>query len=540
MHRIGRFLGWWVFPTIVFVILVVLGARAHPLWGDEAETALFARNILKYGVPKGWDGTNIMGIENAVVLDKNLVNHTSPWAQYYLSAASFAVFGQSSFAARIPSMALAILSLPLLYAIVLGLGLSKRIALFSLIIVSLSVPYLLFAYQARYYSLVTFAALGMIYAAIKTLKSLRLSLVFIVSGLALFYGNYVVFIAFYMSLFAMSILYVWQTQRNILGTYIARFIGLSVIIACFSAPWFFLLRPFESRGEIVLPQSIDFLKYLGIFTGLAVKPYHMNNAFPIGMAMLWFGFLVHAIVTKKHMASIMFPCVLAGMFLIIMAGFTVLGDVGTAFIHTRYTMLVLPLFAVCIAVVMDRIFVWKRVVGIVIFLIYLSTNLFTFSTLRFLVWDYMQETIFPYTTPDIVVASYLKKHAKRGDTVYINLDRDHEPLIFHLNDTVRFVNRVSLVNTRIFPENRGSIPRYIYDFRDNPDWIVLYSKRGNDGSFFTFDYRDISPAIQLSRDYEEIVLPVFFADMSRPEIELRSFYTIVPTYQDQVFIYKKK
>ena len=79
----------WIFPCVLFAILLIIGARAHPLWGDEAETALFARNILSYGVPRGWDGTNIMGINNAVVLNADLINHTSPWTQYYMTAASF-------------------------------------------------------------------------------------------------------------------------------------------------------------------------------------------------------------------------------------------------------------------------------------------------------------------------------------------------------------------------------------------------------------------------------------------------------------------
>ncbi|KKU75713.1 MAG: hypothetical protein UY01_C0006G0042 [Candidatus Nomurabacteria bacterium GW2011_GWB1_47_6] len=82
-------------PQKIFSLLLFLGATMHPLWGDEAETALFARNILRYGVPKGWDGVNIMGINNAAVLDKHLLNHSSPWGQYYLVAASFALFGES-------------------------------------------------------------------------------------------------------------------------------------------------------------------------------------------------------------------------------------------------------------------------------------------------------------------------------------------------------------------------------------------------------------------------------------------------------------
>jgi hypothetical protein len=173
-------------------------------------------------------------------------------------------------------------------------------------------------------------------------------------------------------------------------------------------------------------------------------------------------------------------------------------------------------------------------------IIYLSSNLFTLSSPRSFFFEFIHELTHPYATPDKVVADYLSKNANYGETAFVSLDRDHEPLIFHLKDRIKFVNRVSLVNTRIFPKNRNIIPRYIYDFRDAPDWVILYSKRGNDGTFFTFDYRPIPPEINLAQDYEEIAVPVFFADMSRPEIDLRSFYKIEPVFNDQVFIYKKK
>ena len=37
---------YWVLPILAFSILVFLGSLMHPLWTDEAETALFAKNIL--------------------------------------------------------------------------------------------------------------------------------------------------------------------------------------------------------------------------------------------------------------------------------------------------------------------------------------------------------------------------------------------------------------------------------------------------------------------------------------------------------------
>ena len=74
--------------------------------------------------------------------------------------------------------------------------------------------------------------------------------------------------------------------------------------------------------------------------------------------------------------------------------------------------------------------------------------------------EYFTEILYPYDTPDKVVADYTR-YAKVGDTAFVSLDRDHEPLIFHLKDTIRFVNRVSLINTRIFPKPRNHTEVYL-------------------------------------------------------------------------------
>ena len=531
----------WVIPMVVFTVLVVMGARAHPLWGDEAETALFARNILKYGVPRGWDGTNIMGINNAVVLNTDLINHTSPWAQYYMTAASFAVFGEQTFTARLLPVILSIASLPLLYALVLLFGLSRRTATLSVVVISLSVPYLLFSYQARYYSIVTVCALAMTYAALALWKRpVWMSVVFSIAGSLFFYGNYVAFVAFYAALFVAMIMYTRAVRPGSVYSFALWYVALGGVIAAFTAPWFLLFKPFESRGEIVMPGIIDGVRYVAVFMGIAIQPFMANNAFPIGIMAVWIGIILFMVLSGKSVMRYLFPIMLPLFFLICMAVFTVLGDVDTSFVHTRYTMLILPFLGIGVACVLDHVWRRNRYIGAIALILYIGTNIFTVSQPRFYVWEYVREMLYPYITPDSVVAAYLAANARQGDTAFVNLDRDHEPLIFHLGDRIRFVNRVSLINTRIFPKNRAVIPRYIYDFRSSPDWVILYSKRSDDKTFLTFDRRPLPPEIDLMRDYEETVFPVFFSDMSRPEMELRSFTKINPEYQDQVFVYKKR
>ena len=81
-------------------------------------------------------------------------------------------------------------------------------------------------------------------------------------------------------------------------------------------------------------------------------------------------------------------------------------------------------------------------------------------------------------------------------------------------------------------------------FTDSPDWVVMLSKRGHDGSFATADYRSLFPrglfpGVNLERDYEEMVLPISFKDTFRPELEWHVFSPAEPDYKDQIFIYHK-
>lgn len=532
----------WIIPTIIFSILVILGANMHPLWGDEAETALFARNIVKYGVPRGWDGVNIMGINNAVVLDKNLINHTSPWAQYYLAAASFALFGESSFTARLPFIVLSIFSIPLLYLLTVEVTKSRKISILASIITSLSVPFILFSFQARYYTITSFCALLLTYScASLAKKSLLPKILFVVSGALFFYGNYLSFAVFYLSLFTGFLLYLMVHKKRFadIRRFIFTFVVLSIPIALFTVPWYIILKPFESRGELIFPglrQSFSSLSY--IFA--EILALYNNNGLPKLIILALIVLFILKLRKREPLGSFVLFLTIPLLYLTIMSVVTLVAVVDTTFTATRYTMVIYPFVMILIAMVIAEIYRLQKSLAIIVLALYVTTNIFALVKIRSLPLEFLKEMNNPYSTPDIVVADYLKENAQEGDTAFVNIDRDHEPLIFHLGGKIKFIDRVSLVNTRIFPKNRHIIPRYIYDFRDKPDWIILFSKRGDDGSFLTFDWRPLPQEINLERDYEEIVLPVFFSDMSRPEIELRSFEQIMPTYEDQVFVYRKK
>ena len=81
-------------------ILFLKNLGNHYLWQDEAQAALLGRTTLAHGIPIGYDGENSLSQLQGRELGKNNIYKHHPWIQAYLPAASFAIFGESTFSAR--------------------------------------------------------------------------------------------------------------------------------------------------------------------------------------------------------------------------------------------------------------------------------------------------------------------------------------------------------------------------------------------------------------------------------------------------------
>lgn len=123
------------------------------LWADEGDTAVFARTILARGLPYAWDGRTFSESDRGRRLTPDLLMVGTPWLPYYVTAASFAVLGESAFAARAPFAACALLAVLLLHRLVLRATGDRRAALASGALLLASVQFLLYARQCRHYAL---------------------------------------------------------------------------------------------------------------------------------------------------------------------------------------------------------------------------------------------------------------------------------------------------------------------------------------------------------------------------------------------------
>ena len=159
--RTRRFGSRWLsllalLPFAALLVLVDLGGPL--LWEDEGDTAVYARTILHFGVPRAWDGRNFIDSDDGLrvaprALGQDLVMVGTPWLPYYVTAASFALFGESEWAARLPFALAALATVAMLYALVLRATGCMRAAFAAALLLLASAQFLLYARESRSYAL---------------------------------------------------------------------------------------------------------------------------------------------------------------------------------------------------------------------------------------------------------------------------------------------------------------------------------------------------------------------------------------------------
>lgn len=244
-------------------ILLFYKLDSHLLWGDEAETATLARNVLHYGLPKTFDGLNritIYGSRN----DANAqgVWTWSPWAQEYIAAAAFWLFGPTTWAARAPFAMIGWLSLGLIGWTTYRIYRDHRVALASLVLLGTSEVFLLHARQCRYYSISVFAQILFVYGLYQSLAGERRGTWTTAVALVLqFYSNYIVAAADVPVLVPLA----WTLYRERRRETWRVLVALAVL-GIAAAPWLVYARPWR-QSEAIGPERhlSKVLAYLGEF-----------------------------------------------------------------------------------------------------------------------------------------------------------------------------------------------------------------------------------------------------------------------------------
>jgi len=258
-YGVGRWRQHWPLAVVLAISSVLLFTNLHRdyLWSDEGDTAVLARSILKYGVPTAWDGVTFTDSDFGARVNDDFVMVSHPWLQYYVAAASFAIFGESTLAARLPFALLGLFTIALVYVMVLRTGASRGAATCASALLMLSVQFLIYARQSRHYTL-NAALTCLLVLQFTRLRSWGTSLVFAAIGILLFHSHPIGLAA----VAALGLASMMFAQFRPCRPWFWR---ATAVMAPFTLPWLLVARTGYAKNIGVLDDVNVFLPRLGQF-----------------------------------------------------------------------------------------------------------------------------------------------------------------------------------------------------------------------------------------------------------------------------------
>ncbi len=493
------------------------------LWQDEAETALVARHLLKFGLPLSNDGYDWVQQSSSPFTEfaSNYVWIYHSWLQYAITAASFLVLGQqTTLAARLP-FALIGMAVVVFYGLFLGRWLGRRrLVWVSVILLLLCVPFLLLMRQCRYYALAALFTLAVVDSFLRVRNGDCWAVpYFVLSAVLLYHAHYG---AFFPVLLALGLDWLLIRPRC---AFPRRFLSAILLIIMLVLPWAWYMRVL-GRGD---PFRLDrFLAHV-VQHVVFITAWLVPTALCAVVLVAWW---------QRHRRpnwSLSDSEMRYSQLVLLIVGTNVLSLSASAafdWVYFRYMVHLIPfllsIVAIGIGLLLDR---WP-VVGYLTFAVCACCNLVAlvpyglppvrnmaiaalwpsspaFQSLQE-VWRaagqfrseplmYLQELSHSYEGPNEGLVAYLNAHAEPGQTAAVNYE--DLPVMFY-------------TDLRVL----GGLGLHGLDVESRPDWVV--DRRHG-------PYRDLLAQIVRSGTYELIELP--YPDIrweNRPEPGVHNYLTV--------------
>jgi len=261
----------FLFPYSLLLIFLGLGDGA--LQVDEGMDTFVSTTILKYGVPMHSDGINAT-MRFADIYDGLFIYRT--WLPYYLQALSLEGLGHTTFAARLPFALVGVLSVIALYFLALKLTENKITAFLAALLLSSSVPALIYFRTARYMGLPILLTILLIYFYIKIFADKPWkSSPFIIVAVLFFHSMYVAFAGILLGV----LIHFCLQRKNIRPENARRVPRCALIIGVFTLPWMVAIVPVFPHIAKFYVDTSDLIDTSGIgwFKHFAGYLFQLNN-----------------------------------------------------------------------------------------------------------------------------------------------------------------------------------------------------------------------------------------------------------------------
>jgi hypothetical protein len=449
------------------------------LWQDEANAALLGKNILSYGVPRVFDGNNLLVFIHSDV-DESLIWRLWGWLPLYLNALVYQVFGVSTWGARFPY---ALMGLAFLAWSFFRVRRERPfwVAALFLLLCAFSVPLLLHFRQCQYYApSIVFTGL-LFFLGQGDLTRFGARAAFVLTSLLSFHTHILIWMA---SMAASGIRHLVSALedthrwKDLVQTYL-----LALLLAL---PGVFVYRPWEFQRDHQTRMGFEGLAYLKKlvfdFSNL-VEPVYGFHAFAV-MAVL----ILPAIAVFRKSFSLRTGAPFG--FCLIYFLFISLFSRNAYF---RYFAPLIPIFFYGLALVAEALFARKRVVGALFLTTLLVTNILhirvsrdgeLYSVFR----QYLYELTRENTDVNEVIVDHLRENSRPTDVVFANYGAF--PIIYYTGLRVGGGPTGYLV---------PSVPQRVdVEVVREPEWIIVRQ------SFAV--HKDKLIALRRAGDYERVPL----------------------------------
>jgi len=395
---------------LLAALLIFPNLDDRRLWDDEAETALLARNTLRFGVPIAWDGVNLISQECGTDYDSNYLWRQTPWLPVYVAAGSFALLDASTFSARLPFALLGLLAVPSMYLLARRASGDRVVAVLAAGSLLLSVPFLLHVRQCRYYAVAIFAVIWVLYFFFLLPSRRRLA----AAGLALaltvlLHASQLLFFGALAGL-ALAAL-VLRLEAAVLEWLVASVAGTVIV----NLPWLLGSGVEQTSGRLLALGSIEsFARNLASYAGrieLYAFPAVLLSAALIGLAL--------ATRTRPDFRSVAVRTCLA---LVVFALGHILVVAMVPFVFFRYVITLLPVFALLQAWVIGAVATRSRVLAATILVLALLPNRADLvrGGISITLAKYVDEITHHVPGPIDAIVRHLATAARPGDRLFIS------------------------------------------------------------------------------------------------------------------------
>jgi 4-amino-4-deoxy-L-arabinose transferase and related glycosyltransferases of PMT family len=508
---------------ILLLLLLLVGAFLlfynidnYYFWGDEGTTALYGKNILKYGLPYGFDG------RNGYLFAPEYLPLFEPWLALYAAAASIKIFGGTIFGERMLFALLGLLAIFVQYIFVAKYLGNKRLALINIFMMITSVSFLLFARQCRYYSLVLLLLPTTAYFYLRFRNRwwefLPISLLFIL----FFFAQYLIAIP---SLVALFLSFFFFDNRKKAVSYFLK--PLLIVIPVTGVYVWWLSGGGDLSGNSHILQNI-YPSDFGRIILLYFKDYNLTQLMPAGIVLIliliWLNEGLfrkgHPSQEQRKMMSVLTMIFIFTVVLSILSPQISAADYS----DIRYATAIFPLLILVQAFVIEKTFRWKKAVAIILLGIAVFTNLLTFSPFRSYFSEYIMENAKPFDNSVKMAVRFLEKRIHQNDIILVGPNHMVGTMQYYLGDRLLFCSVTDKNNQHARDEK---LPAYMYSEDTVPDWIVLFGLNVD-----LPNTARLLNKLELSL-YKTHSLPMFGPDVSRPEIFWRSFVPITQFPREQ-------